>query len=105
MAQVEIRDDLDRLNSVFAKSIARTSSKANPAAMSSPNPAKPLESSSDLIFLNTASNEDLERIPGIGPKLAAAIIEHRPLKRIEDLQSVPGIGQQKYEAAVTHLKQ
>lgn len=54
-----------------------------------------LTSSSEKINLNTASQKELERLPGVGVKLARRIIEAReekPFKSLEDLDLVPGIG-------------
>lgn len=48
------------------------------------------------INLNTATQTDLESLPGIGPSLAERIIAYReqngPFKAIEDIQKVKGIG-------------
>ncbi len=58
--------------------------------------------STGLIDINKASKEDLERLPGIGPKTAEAIITYReshgPFRRVEDLLQVKGIGPKKLEA-------
>jgi competence ComEA-like helix-hairpin-helix protein len=45
-----------------------------------------------LVDINTASYEELQKLPRIGPKLAERIIAHRPYKSVDDLDKVPGIG-------------
>lgn len=49
-----------------------------------------------LVPVNTAPASELQKLPGIGPKLAEAIIEYRtrsgPFKRVEQLLEVKGIG-------------
>lgn len=46
-----------------------------------------------LVNLNTANAMQLEKLPGIGPKIAAEIIKNRPYKNAADVQSkVKGIG-------------
>ena len=54
------------------------------------------------VHLNTASASDLERIAGVGPVLAARIVEHRetngPFVVVEDLLDVSGIGEAKLSA-------
>ncbi|MCJ7625049.1 MAG: ComEA family DNA-binding protein [Anaerolineaceae bacterium] len=54
-----------------------------------------------LININTATQEELEELPGIGPSRAEDIIayrnEHGPFVLIEEIQNVTGIGQGLYE--------
>jgi competence protein ComEA len=48
-----------------------------------------------LIDLNSATQAELETLPGIGPSRARDIVEYRrkqPFRRIEDVMKVPGIG-------------
>lgn len=45
-----------------------------------------------LIDLNTATQAELETLPGIGASKAAAIIANRPYATVDDLDRVPGIG-------------
>ena len=53
----------------------------------------------DGIDLNTASEEDLTGLPGVGPVLAGRIVDHRdahgPFQAVEDLLDVSGIGEAK----------
>jgi len=57
-------------------------------------PAKPLD-------LNTATLEQLQQLPGVGPNTAKAIIRFReksgPFKRVEDLRAIHGISKARFE--------
>lgn len=57
-------------------------------------------SSSNLININTATKEDLDTLPGIGPATAQKIIdyrqEHGNFSSIEDIKNVKGIGEAKF---------
>jgi competence protein ComEA len=63
--------------------------------------------SADTVDVNTADEQSLEALPGVGPATAAAIIEHRersgPFSVPEDLLDVRGIGPAKLEAMRDHL--
>lgn len=54
------------------------------------------------VNLNTATQGDLEALPGVGPVLAQRIIEYRRshggFRRVEDLRRVEGIGDHKFAA-------
>jgi hypothetical protein len=44
-----------------------------------------------IVNVNTATQDELETIPGIGPALSRQIIAGRPYERVEDLERVHGI--------------
>jgi competence ComEA-like helix-hairpin-helix protein len=63
-------------------------------------PSKPLD-------INKATVEDLEKIPGIGPATAKAIVRFReksgPFRRLEDLLAIRGITKRKLEQLRPYL--
>ncbi|MFN3265991.1 MAG: helix-hairpin-helix domain-containing protein [Deinococcales bacterium] len=67
----------------------RVPSKLASSTTNSPSAALP---GGERINLNTATQAQLETLPGVGPKMAARIIAARPLKSIKDLDAVSGIG-------------
>jgi competence protein ComEA len=54
---------------------------------------------SRIVNLNTATEDDLRTLPGIGAKTAEAILayrqEHGPFQRPEDLMEIRGLGPKK----------
>lgn len=55
----------------------------------------------EKIDINLASALELESLPGIGPKLAAAIVAYReihPFKHVDDLAEIDGIGPSRLDA-------
>ncbi len=52
------------------------------------------------VDLNQATQAEFESLPGIGPALAARILEYReeygPFQRVEDLMNVRGIGEKSF---------
>lgn len=59
------------------------------------DPSK-VKKKSDVVDINTATEEDLQRLPRVGPAMAKAIVEYRekhgPFTSVEDLTKVPRIG-------------
>lgn len=58
--------------------------------------------------VNAASESDLTELPGVGPSLAARIIEYRtengPFQSVDDLQNVSGIGPSKFEKMAPFIR-
>ena len=59
------------------------------------------KTASSLVNINTASAEELEQLPGIGPSTAQKIVSDRmangSFKSLDDLKRVAGIGDKKFE--------
>ena len=62
----------------------------------------PSTTATPLINLNSATSDQLDTLPGVGPSTAKAIISYRnrkgPFGKVEDLLNVPGIGPSKVAA-------
>jgi competence protein ComEA len=58
------------------------------------SPAAPQTGKLDI---NSASEVELENLPGIGPVLAGRIMAARPFKSADDLRGVKGIGHKRYQ--------
>jgi competence protein ComEA len=61
----------------------------------------------EYIDLNTASQNDFEKLPGIGPQKALAIVtyrqEHGAFTQIEQIMNVPGIGPTLFEQIKAYI--
>lgn len=71
----------------------------SPTTTPAQNEVLPLQTG-EKVDVNTATQTDLERLPGIGPKLAQAIVTHRETVGAfvlpADLMRVPGIREGRY---------
>ena len=59
------------------------------------------------VDLNMASEQQLEQLPGIGPKKAGAIVElrkKRPFSRLTQLMEIRGIGKKTLERLKPYLR-
>lgn len=61
-----------------------------------------------IVNINTATQTELETLPGIGPSLALRIVNYRKengkFSSIEDIKNVSGIGEAKYEDIKNYIK-
>ncbi len=86
---------LRRMSWAIALGIALVLAPA--AAMAQTGPV----STGDKINLNTATVEQLQALPGVGPATAKSIVEYRnkvgKFNKIEEVLNVKGIGEKKFQ--------
>lgn len=66
------------------------------------------EEKNKKVNINKATEEELQKINGVGPSLASKIIKYRKengnFKTIEDLKNVSGIGDKKFEGIKDYIR-
>ena len=77
----------------------RIAARGPPAEKARPRPKRDAEAATvgRRINVNTATQAELEALPGVGPVIARRIIEGRPYRSVEDLERVKGIGKKRLE--------
>jgi competence protein ComEA len=90
---------LDRIVAA-ALALAITLSAGLASAAAKPAPA-------GKVNINSASADQLSALPGVGPKLAARIVEHRQksgaFKSVQELMNVKGVGEKNFEKLQPYL--
>ena len=79
---------------------AQQATAEKPAKPAAAAPAKPPAAPATIVNLNTATQAQLESLPGLGVKVAERILEYREkngkFKKVEDLMNVKGIGEKSF---------
>ena len=77
----------------------RSRRRGPPAEKGRPKPGRDADArpAGWRINVNTATEAELEALPGVGPVIARRIIEGRPYRSVEDLERVKGIGKKRLE--------
>ena len=92
-----LNDEEGASRTIGGDPVSSTKAKMSGELVSEQSDDCPPSDGSDIHFnVNTAKNGELEKLPGVGSKLAQAIVAHRdrhgPFRNVNDLAKVRGIG-------------
>lgn len=99
------KNDVEDETSIYVSKENGSSNKSdggskNTSSSKSTNDSQSTKSKSSKININTATQSELETLPGIGPSTATKIINYRKengkFNSIEDIKKVKGIGDSKF---------
>jgi competence protein ComEA len=92
-------EELDKVKGIGPKKLAQIRPRVVilPMLTAAGIARAPVEKPAEKVNINTATKEELEKLPGIGPKKAEAIMAKRPFKRIDELMNVEGIKKAEYK--------
>ena len=92
---------LRRTNLAWAALICLSLALAPLSALAQQSKASPKAVSTEKINLNTATAEQLQTLPGVGPSIAKRILDHRAkngkFNKVEEILNVKGIGEKKFQ--------
>jgi competence protein ComEA len=98
----------DGMQIVVSRKGEDTSSSVTVPEGKTPGESAPPVVPGGQISINSASAAQLEELPGIGPAIAARIVEYRQgsggFKSIDELEKVKGIGPKKMESIRPHVR-
>ena len=97
---IEIASDGERWQVVSPRHAPRGPPVTGKEARSSARQSKAnrgRESPGRVVNVNTATQAELESLPGVGPVIARRIIEGRPYRSVDELNRVKGIGKKRLE--------
>lgn len=90
-----------RLNRFVAAALVAILTLTSGAALAAP------KTFTGKVNINTATASQLEELPGIGPSLAARIVEHRQkngaFRSVEEVMNVRGIGEKNFAKIQANL--
>ena len=93
--------NLRRMNLALALLVCLSLALTPLSALAQKSAASGKAAATDKVNLNSATLEQLQTLPGVGPSVAKRILEHRTkngkFNKIDEIINVKGIGEKKFQ--------